>query len=81
MFQITTGTCWEDISKYGNYSVSTVYKYYTLWCNNGLFNDLFAITLKRYSELRNIRWKHQDIDSTIIKTVRGGESIGGKLNR
>ena len=67
---------WEDTKLYGNYSPSSVYKYFKLWSNNRLFDELYKYSLQTYSRIKNIKWKYQAIDSTIIKAFRGGEEVG-----
>ena len=76
LFKVKTGVNWEDTKLYGKYSSSTVYKYFKLWSNNNLFDELYKYSLKSYSRIKNIKWKYQAIDSTIIKAFRGGESVG-----
>lgn len=76
LFKVKTGVNWEDTKLYGNFSISTVYKYFKLWCSNYLFEQLFFNSLKAYSKAKRINWKFQAIDSTIIKAYRGGEAIG-----
>ena len=76
LFKVKTGVNWEDTKCYSNYSVSTVYKYFKLWCSNNIFEELYRCSLKVYSRTKRIRWKYQSIDSTIIKAYRGGEGIG-----
>ena len=76
LFKVKTGVKWEDIKCFSNYSVSTVYKYFKLWCSNKLFEELYRCSLRVYSRRKRIRWKYQSIDSTIIKAYRGGEAIG-----
>ena len=75
-FKVRTGVNWEDTKCFGNYSPSTVYKYFKLWCSNKLFDKLYFCSLKAYSSKNRIRWKYQSIDSSIIKAYRGGESLG-----
>ena len=74
-FKIKTGANWNDSNKYGSLSSSTVYKYFKIWSENGLFNELYKKSLKVYSRSKTIRWKYQQIDSTIVKAYRGGDVV------
>ena len=76
VFKVKSGVNWEDTRCYGDYSASTVYKYFKLWCSNNLFDEIYRCSLRIYSKTKRIRWKYQAIDSTIIKAYRGGDEIG-----
>jgi len=75
-YKIKTGCSWEHVKLFGNFSSSTVFKYFRSWSTNGLLESVFITSLKRYSSRKRIRWSHQAIDSTSIKAWRGGENIG-----
>ena len=76
IFKIKSGVKWEDVACYGEYSTSTVYKYFKFWCKNGMFNRVYKKSLRVYSSRKRISWKYQAIDATIVKAYRGGEVLG-----
>ena len=68
LFKIKTGVKWEDTKLYGKFSSSSVYKYYKLWSQQGLFNALYVHSLKLYSKHRRI--KERDICLVIVSSYR-----------
>ena len=60
VFKVKSGVNWEDTRCYGDYSVSTVYKYFKLWCSNNLFDEIYRCSLRIYSKTKRIRWKYQN---------------------
>ena len=60
VFKVKSGVNWEDTRCYGDYSVSTVYKYFKLWCSNNLFDEIYRCSLRIYSKTKRIRCKYQN---------------------
>lgn len=70
-FVLRTGCQWKQLPKeYG--SGSTCHRRFRQWVDHGVFQKLWAKLLKRYDELKGIKWKWQSLDSSSVKAPLGG---------
>lgn len=76
IFKIKTNCTWSNVKLYGDYSYSTVFKYFKLWSENKIFNALWENVIKIYSSNKHIKWKFLSVDSSMIKCLKGGECTG-----
>ncbi len=79
-YKLRTGCQWNAMPRVFG-SSSTVHRYFQHWAHTGVFAELWRLALKEYDELRGIRWDHQAIDTTSIKSPLGGEKNGRQSNR
>ena len=76
VLKLKSGSQWKYLTCQGNFSISTVFNYYSLWVQKGLFYDLWTHALNVYSSTKRINWKYQAIDSSLIKCKKGGTVRG-----
>ena len=54
-------------------SGSSLHRYFQEYARRGVFHKLWKYLLRRYDELRGIRWKWQSLDGSMTKAPLGGE--------
>ena len=78
MFKLFEGVSWENVPIFDNfpYTFSVVYDRFILWGALDVFEKIWQDALKIYSKKIRISWKVQSLDASMIKTLKGGETIG-----
>lgn len=72
LYVLRTGCQWKALpAEYG--SGSTCHRRFQEWVKAGVFQKLWVKLLKRYDELRGIRWRWQSLDSLAVKAPLGGK--------
>ena len=75
-YVLRTGIQWQACprEKYG--PPSTVYHYFSLWCQQGVFQQMWAVSLETYDDLKGLDWEWQSVDGAMTKAPLGGEDTG-----
>ena len=55
---------------------STAHQYFQEWVQLGIFEELWAIALEVYDDLKGIDWQWQSADGAMTKAPLGGENTG-----
>lgn len=86
IFRLRTGCQWNHIPRvYGD--DSTLYRCFAQWCEDGVFQQLWAQLVKECDELHGVQWKWQAADCMLGKARFGGARsvptppIAGKMAR
>lgn len=79
-YKLRTGCQWNAIPRVFGAS-STVHNYFQEWVELGVFESLWELALAEYEDLRGTSWKHQSLDTALIKAPLGGEKNWPKSDR
>lgn len=83
-YLLKTGCQWNMIPYYYG-SKSTIHEHFQRWSSAGIFEDIFQICLEEYEEYKEIAWKWQSIDGSLIqaptKEKGGASATEEKLGR
>lgn len=55
---------------------STAHAYFQEWVAAGVFEDLWALALEEYDDLKGLDWEWQSADGAMTKAPLGGENTG-----
>jgi putative transposase len=55
---------------------STAHDYFQDWVNQGVFEELWALALEEYDELKGLDWEWQSADGAMTKAPLGGSNTG-----
>ncbi len=75
-YVLRTGIQWQACPREKFGPPSTVYYYFSLWCQAGVFEKMWAVALETYDELKGIDWTWQSVDGAMTKAPLGGEDTG-----
>ncbi len=75
-YKIQSCCTWQNVKIYGKYSYNTVYKYFKIWSNDNIFAKVYKKVLQVYSRSLKIKWKNLSVDSSMIRSLKGGQCIG-----
>lgn len=71
IFQLRTGCQWNVIPKvYGD--DSTIHRYFQHWCEQGIFEKIWAMLVEECEDLGKVDWKWQSADAAMNKARMGG---------
>ena len=71
IFRLRTGCQWNHIPRvYG--SDRTIHRYFQLWCQSGVFEQIWALLVAACDELGQVHWKWQAADAALGKARFGG---------
>jgi len=74
-YVLRTGIMWKALPKeFG--SSSSVHRYFMLWCDEGVFLQMWQLGLERYDEVCGIDWSWLCGDSCSTKAPLAQESVG-----
>jgi transposase len=74
LYILRTGCQWKALPKeYG--SGSTAHRRFQQWVREGAFERIWIKLLKRYDDIRGIKWKWQSLDSSSVKAPLGGTRL------
>jgi transposase len=71
-FVARTGCQWNALNATGICSSSSAHRRFQEWNEAGVFQDLWALSLAEYDELKGIDWLWQAMDGAITKAPLGG---------
>ncbi len=71
-FVARTGCQWNALNATGICSSSSAHRRFQEWNDAGVFQDLWALSLAEYDELKGIDWLWQAMDGAIVKAPLGG---------
>lgn len=71
-YKMRTGCQWNAIPRIFGAS-STIHSYFQQWVEAGVFEQMWEFALQEYDDLVGVSWKHQSIDSAMVKAPLGGE--------
>jgi transposase len=74
-FVLRTGCQWNALNETGICSSSTAHLRFQQWTAAGVFQKLWAMSLKDYDELQGIDWSWQSMDGAMTKAPLGGEKM------
>jgi len=80
IFRLRTGCQWNKLPKHFG-DDSSVHRWFQRWCQNGVFEKLWAELVATCDELGAVDWKWQSADGMLGKARFGGEKDGQKSNR
>jgi putative transposase len=72
-FVLRTGCQWKALDDTGICSGSTAHSRFQTWTQAGVFQKLWAMSLKEYDELKGIDWSWLSMDGAMTKAPLGGE--------
>ena len=72
LFVLRTGCQWNALNETGICSSSTAHSRFKEWTKTGVFQQLWALALKDYDQLKGIDWSWQSMDGAITKAPLGG---------
>lgn len=75
-YVLRTGIQWQACPREKFGPPSTVYHYFSLWCQAGVFEQMWAVALETYDDLKGIDWEWQSVDGAMTKAPLGGEATG-----
>jgi putative transposase len=75
-YVLRTGIQWQACPRELFGPPSTVYYYFSKWCKEGIFEQMLALALEAYDELKEIDWEWQSGDGAMTKAPLGGEATG-----
>jgi transposase len=80
LYVFSTGCQWKAMpNQFG--SGSAIHAYFQEWVDLGVFENLWALALAEYDELKGIDWKWQSMDGAMTKSPLGGEKNREKPDR
>jgi transposase len=71
-FVLRTGCHWNALKATGICSSSSAHRRFQEWAQAGVFEQLWALGLQEYNELRQIQWAYQALDGAMTKAPLGG---------
>ncbi len=80
-FVLRTGCHWNALRATGICSSSSAHRRFQEWAQAGVFEQLWALGLQEYDELREIQWAYQAMDGAMTKAPLGGEKDGAESHR
>jgi len=75
-YVLRTGLQWQALPREKFGPPSTVYYYFALWSDSGIFEKMWAVALETYDSLKGLDWEWQSIDCAMTKAPLGGEATG-----
>ena len=86
IYRMRTGCQWNFIpQRFGD--DSTIHRWFQMWTNDGMFEQLWALLIEHCDELNGVEWKWQAADAMLGKARFGGSTsaatrrIAGKTAR
>jgi len=80
-FVLRTGCQWNALRATGICSSSSAHRRFQEWTEAGVFEQLWALGLQEYDELKGIQWSYQAMDGAMTKAPLGGEKDGPEPDR
>jgi putative transposase len=75
IFRLRTGCQWNRLpAAFGD--DSTVHRHFQRWCQQGLFERLWAALVGACDELHGVDWRWQAADTAMGKARMGGDQVG-----
>jgi putative transposase len=79
-YVLRTGCQWKAVPpEFG--SGSSLHRYFQMLVKRKVFEDLWAMALLEYDELKGIDWNWQSMDGAMTKAPLGGEKHGAESHR
>ena len=75
-YVLLTGIQWQALPREKFGPPSTVYYYFALWADSGIFEKMWCLALETYDPLNGLDWEWQSIDGAMTKAPLGGEATG-----
>lgn len=75
-FRLRTGCQWNALNETGLCSSSSAHRRFQEWTAAGVFEQLWALGLLEYDELKGIHWEWQSMDGAMVKAPLGGQETG-----
>jgi putative transposase len=74
IFRLRTGCQWNHIPHvYGD--DSTLHRYFQRWCQQGVFEKIWALIVEECDELNAVEWEWQAADGMLGKARCGGAKL------
>jgi putative transposase len=80
IFRLRTGCQWNKLPRHFG-SDRSIHRWFQRWCNNGVFEKIWAVLVEECDELGAVRWKWQAADGRLGKVRFGGEKDGQEPHR
>jgi transposase len=80
-FVLRTGCQWNALNATGICSSSAAHRRFQEWTNAGVFDQLWALGLQEYDELKEMQWAYQAMDGAMTKAPLGGEKTRAQSHR
>ena len=80
LYVLRTGCQWKAMPKQFG-SGSAIHAYFQEWVELGVFQELWALALEEYDDLKGIDWEWQSLDGAMNKSPLGGEKKREKPDR
>jgi transposase len=77
-FVLRTGCQWNALRATGICSSSAAHRRFQEWTKAGVFEQLWALGLAEYDELKEIEWAYQAMDGAMTKAPLGGKKDGAE---
>jgi transposase len=79
-YVLRTGCQWKAVPpEFG--SGSSLHRYFQELVRSGVFEDLWAMALFEYDDLKGLEWKWQSMDGAMTKAPLGGEKYWAQSDR
>jgi putative transposase len=75
IFQMRTGCQWNVLPR-GFGDDSTIHRWFTRWCDAGVFEKIWEMLAAECDELGAVHWEWQSVDACMGKARMGGDQIG-----
>ena len=75
-YVLRTGIQWKALPKEKFGASSSIHRYFTAWCEAGVFENMWKAGLERYNEIQGIDWEWLSIDGSMNKAPLAHESVG-----
>jgi len=75
LFRLRTGCQWNQLpQQFGD--DSTVHRHFQRWCQQGLFERLWAVLVRQCAALNSVDWQWQAADTMMGTARMGGDLVG-----
>jgi putative transposase len=75
-YVLRTGIQWQACPREKFGPPSTVYCYFSKWCELGIFKKMWEAALEIYDDSEGLDWEWQSVDGAMTKSPPGGEGTG-----
>ena len=73
-YQLKTGCQWRYIPTYYG-SKSTIHEHFQRWLAEGVFSEIFHLSVEEYDELKGIDWQWQMMDGSLVQAPVHGQKL------
>ena len=75
LYRLRTGCQWKALPRELG-SSSAIHERFLRWAQTGVFENIFAVVVRFYDDLKGIEWDWTSLDAAIVKAPKGGDETG-----